>query len=55
MTQNADYERLLAVARQLYEALQGQFANPFGVGQYKHTEAALAAFEAVTPTEENAG
>jgi hypothetical protein len=50
---SADYVRLLAVAQQLYEALQGQYAHPFGVGQYKVTDAALAAFEAVAPTDEN--
>jgi hypothetical protein len=39
--------RLEAVVVQLAEALRSQYRNPFGVGQYRQTEAALAAYEAI--------
>jgi hypothetical protein len=44
----ADYvTRLEAVVAQLAEALRDQYHNPFGVGQYRQTEAALAAYAAL--------
>lgn len=40
----AELARWIALADQLADALHQQFANPFGVGQYRQTEAALDAW-----------